>query len=368
MVQVQDKYRTPTIQEIPTVQVQDTHNSGNPDSSTAVFPTDFTKRRAHLRCMTQARAQLVPPGSDGLYHCVQRCVRRAFLCGLDRYTGRSFEHRKDWIEQRLRVLAECFAVSFHAYAIMSNHLHLVVQLAPGAAACWSDEDVAARWVRLFPRRDDTDEAIDVKCRRLLTDPERLLLIRSRLSDLSWLMRCLAEPIARRANREDACKGRFWEGRFKAQRLCDERALLAAMAYVDLNPIRADMARRLEDCTHTSVAVRMAHAGEAPDVVGNRLGPVMGVLQPPMQITNADYLQLLDWTGRQLAPGKRGRIIGVPPACLHEIDADPRRWTTRVRGIGSGYWRAVGSAEQLVDLALCVGQRWMKGLRFAERSG
>jgi REP element-mobilizing transposase RayT len=318
--------------------------------------------------MTQARAQLVPPGSDGLYHCVQRCVRRAFLCGLDRYTGRSFEHRKDWIEQRLRLLAECFAVSVHAYAIMSNHLHLVVQLAPTSAARWSDEDVASRWVRLFPPRDDTDEAVDVKCRRLLTDTERLQLIRSRLSDLSWLMRCLAEPIARRANREDACKGRFWEGRFKAQRLCDERALLAAMAYVDLNPIRADMAQSLADCTHTSVAARIAHASESQPILGNRLGPVMGVLQPPLPITNADYLQLLDWTGRQLAPNKRGRITGAPPACLHGIDICPQRWTTRVRGIGSGYWRAIGSAEQLVDLALCIGQRWLKGVGLAKRLG
>ena len=295
----------------------------------ASAPTDASARRFALTSLANAHAQRVPHFSTlTAYPDPLRAALLAEAAGADGITAHLREDRR--------------------------HIR--------------DEDVAARWVRLVPRRDDTDEAIDVKCRRLLTDPERLQLIRSRLSNLSWLMRCLAEPIARRANREDACKGRFWEGRFKAQRLCDERALLAAMAYVDLNPIRADMARCLEDCTHTSVAVRMAHAGEATHILGNRLGLVMGVLQPPMQITNADYLQLLDWTGRQLAPGKRGRIIGVPPACLHGISVDPRRWTTRVRGIGSGYWRAVGSAEQLVDLALCVGQRWMKGLRFAERLG
>ncbi len=318
--------------------------------------------------MTQPRSQLVPPGSDGAYHCVQRCVRRAFLCGVDVYTGESFEHRKRWVEKRLRLLGECFAVSLHAYAVMSNHLHLVVQLAPDAAAAWDAAEVAARWVRLFPPREDAAEAVEAKCRRLMADPERLQLVRGRLCDLSWLMRCLAEPIARRANREDGCKGRFWEGRFKAQRLCDERALLAAMAYVDLNPVRAGIAERLDDATHTSAAARLAQAGQTPDTLTKPLGPILGVLRPPLAISTADYLHLLDWTGRQLAPGKRGQITGDVPACLRRIDIDPTRWTTRVRGIGSGYWRAVGSAEALIALAEHIGQRWLKGLRLAGRLG
>ena len=312
--------------------------------------------------MTQARSQLVPPGSDGLYHCVQRCVRRAFLCGKDHYTGQSFEHRKIWIEQRLALLAECFAISVHAYAVMSNHLHLVVQLAPDTAAKWADMDVAARWVRLFPPRLGTIEAVEAKCRRLIDNPERLQLIRSRLSDLSWLMRCLAEPIARRANREDHCKGRFWEGRFKAQRLCDEHALLAAMAYVDLNPVRAGIAHGLEDSVHTSAAARMAQPPQTP---GAGLGPIMGVLQPPLVITTAEYLQLLDWTGGQLAPRKRGQITRNAPTCLRRLSIHPDGWTRRVRGVGSGYSRAVGSAGQLIELAMRIGQRWLKGLRFAD---
>ena len=185
--------------------------------------------------MTSARSTLIAPGSCGAYHCVQRCVRRAFLCGEDRYTGQSFEHRKDWVEQRLRLLAECFAVAIHAYAVMSNHLHLVLQLDPAWQADWSDADIAERWVRLFPPRVDSEAARTSKQTHLLQQPERLAVLRARLANLSWFMKCLAEPIARAANAEDGCKGRFWEGRFKAQVLCDERALLAAMAYVDLNP-------------------------------------------------------------------------------------------------------------------------------------
>ena len=80
------------------------------------------------------------------------------------------------------------------------------------------------------------------------------------------------------------------------------------------------------------------------------------------------LQLLDWTGRQLVPGKRGHITGPAPDCLQKIDNNHDRWTTRVRAIGSGYWRVVGSAEDLIELAKQIGQRWLKGLRLAERLG
>ncbi len=207
--------------------------------------------------MTQPRSQLMPVGASGAYHCVQRCVRRAFLCGIDDYTGRSFEHRKQWLEERIHLVAGCFAVSIHAYAVMSNHLHLVVQVDPSHAERWSDADVLERWLRLFPPRDISDEARARKSESILVNAERLATIRARLSNVSWFMRCLAEPIARRANREDGCSGRFWEGRFKSQLLCDERALLAAMAYVDLNPIRAGIAKTLQASRHTSAAPRGA---------------------------------------------------------------------------------------------------------------
>ena len=314
--------------------------------------------------MARPRSHIAPPDAAGAYHCVQRCVRRAFLCGIDRYTGQSFEHRKAWIESRIRLVGECFAVAIDAYAVMSNHVHLVLRIDPGIAAAWCDDEVASRWVRLFPPQENEDAAEEHKRQRLLSDPERIDILRRRLGSLSWLMRCLVEPVARRANREDGCKGRFWEGRYKCQALCDERALLAAMAYVDLNPIRAGMADTLEGSTHTSIAERISAATIEPIRLSQPIRPIIGNLRPSLALTTADYLHILDWTGRQLASGKRGRIKRNAPAILDVIDHGATRWAARVGAFGSGWHRAAGSAQDLIAIAERLGQRWMKGLRLA----
>ncbi|MCB1602124.1 MAG: hypothetical protein KDI66_19040 [Xanthomonadales bacterium] len=111
--------------------------------------------------MTYARSILIPTGSAGTFHCVSRRVRRAFLCGEDRLTGRSFEHRRQWVEDRIHQLADIFGVAVWGYAVMCNHprssrgqvLHVVVQTLPQAVARWSVNAVAARWMILFPRQD-----------------------------------------------------------------------------------------------------------------------------------------------------------------------------------------------------------------------
>ena len=311
--------------------------------------------------MTQARSQLIPIGSAGVYHCVQRCVRRAFLCGVDHYTQQSFEHRKTWVEDRLTLVAECFAVAIHAYAVMSNHLHVVMQLDPSATLTWSDEDVASRWVRLFPPREDTDEAQSFKARALIANPYRMAVIRYRLGNLSWLMKCLAEPIARQANAEDSCKGRFWEGRFKSQILCDDKALLAAMAYVDLNPIRAGMTKRLDHSRHTSVYQRMKELKQRPSKLNEKMKPIAGSLVAFLPIRLDDYIELVQWTGKQVRDDKRGAIPSNAPSVLKRFESKPERWATRVKAIGSGYWRVVGDAQDLIELAERLNQRWLKGI-------
>ncbi|MEO7935461.1 MAG: transposase [Dokdonella sp.] len=165
--------------------------------------------------MTTARSLLVDSESPGYYHCVSRWVRRAWLCGIDPYDGKSYEHRREWVEGRLLELAEIFAVGIYAYAVMSNHVHVVVRIDPNAAIEWTPEEVASRWVRLFPATADGEIdpiACQIKEQNLLGNAERLEICRQRLSSLAWFMRSLNEPIARRANQEDSCTGRFW-GRF-----------------------------------------------------------------------------------------------------------------------------------------------------------
>src|SRR5258708_4214069 len=206
------------------------------------------------------RKFLFDPSEVGVYHCISRCVRRAFLCGVDRFSGKNYDHRKQWIQDRLEFLAGQFGIDVLGFAVMSNHLHVVLRNRPDLVAAWTDEEVACRWWKLYPlRRDDDGQPAEPTASELAmtaSNPDRLQEIRARLSSLSWFMRAVAEPIARSANREDHCTGRFWEGRYKCQPILDESALAACLAYVDLNPIRARMATTPETSRFTSVHVRI----------------------------------------------------------------------------------------------------------------
>ena len=204
---------------------------------------------------TYARGQIVVEDMVGVYHCIARCVRRAFLCGIDPYTGQDYSHRKEWILDRLRDLAGLFAIEVCGYSVMSNHLHLVLRNRPDIAGQWSADEIAVRWCSVFPARDDaTGEPVEPgehDLAMLTANPERLAELRKRLGNLSWFMRCLCEKIAREANDEDGSSGRFWAGRFKSVALLDESAILACSIYVDLNPIRANLVTTPEESPYTS---------------------------------------------------------------------------------------------------------------------
>jgi REP element-mobilizing transposase RayT len=209
--------------------------------------------------MTIARSQLVDVGVTRYYHCISRCVRQAFLC------GEGVAHRKQWIEDRLEHLARQFAVSVCGFAVMDNHLHVLVRLDPSPARQWSDEEVVRRWLAVYPprnldlRKKKTDpRAVQAWVEQQCKDRKRVGVLRERLGNLGWFMKALKEPLARLANKEDGCQGTFWEGRYKSIAILDEEALLATCAYIDLNPLAAGMAATPETSRHTSVRQRLEH--------------------------------------------------------------------------------------------------------------
>ncbi len=211
--------------------------------------------------MTRARRELIALESTPYYHCISRCVRRAFLCGEDSLTGNNYEHRKIWVTDRLRELAGLFAIDICAYAVMSNHYHLVLRIDRRKAESWDDHMVIDRWAVLFKppllvlnyQKGLSQSDAEIRAAR-----ELVWKWRERLTDISWFMRCLNEHLARRPNEEDCCRGRFWEGRFKSQALLDEAAVLTCMSYVDLNPVRARLAETPETSEFTSIQQRIRH--------------------------------------------------------------------------------------------------------------
>jgi REP element-mobilizing transposase RayT len=311
--------------------------------------------------MGYPRHLYVPPGIPGIYHCVSRCVRRAFLCGKDPLTGRSFEHRKQWVEDRILTLAQSFAIAVHAYAVMSNHFHVVLETDPAVAQAWSDEETARRWLALSTSTAVTESALGARLAALLAQPERLAVLRERLGNLSWFMRYLNEPIARRANREDDCTGRFWEGRFACQALLDDAAVLGCMVYVDLNPVRAGLVATPEAGLHTSVR-RRARTPQSPL---RPLLPLASSIRSQLpSVTTEQYLALVDWTGRTLHPGHRGAAPTDAPPLLARLGLRPRQWLIQVPATESHYWRAIGGTEALLARAHSTGLKWLRGIGMA----
>jgi REP element-mobilizing transposase RayT len=302
--------------------------------------------------MPKPRKSLIAVESTPYYHCVARCVRRAFLCGVDTLTGQNYEHRRAWLEDRLLELPKVFAIDIAAYAIMSNHYHVILHINTDRAKSWSDYEIVERWHQLFNGTVLSQKYLknegELSKVEMLVFQETIDEWRSRLLDISWFMRILNEAVAREANTEDGCTGRFWEGRFKSQALLDEAALMACMAYVDLNPIRAKMATTPEKSDHTSIKKRCEKAVESsnPNHINQQeksLYPFVGnpkQNQPVgIQMKLSDYLELVDSTGRVLRKDKRGAISAGAEKILDRLDVDEDQWlemTTNFEGCFSSF--------------------------------
>jgi len=307
------------------------------------------------------------------YHCVSRCVRRAYLCGSDPITGKGYEYRRHWVEDKLLELASIFAVDICAYAIMSNHYHVVFHIDRETAESWSQAEVIDQWHQLFSdtlfsQRFSQGEELSTAQQRLLNkDVEEWRL---RLMNISWFMRILNETIARKANKEDGCTGRFWEGRFKSQALLDEPALAACLAYVDLNPVRAGMANTPEESDHTSIQKRLSKAQTAaqpnhPQQQESQLliftGNPKENMQKGLPFRLTDYLELVDWTGRILREGNRGAIPKNTPPILGRLNIETKHWLYLTKNFESPFKGLVGSVEKLKQVCEKLGYERTPGI-------
>ena len=322
--------------------------------------------------MTQPRKQLVSVSDTPYYHVVSRCVRRAYLCGHDPLTGISYEHRRQWIENRIRILSSIFSIDICAYSVMSNHFHLVVKILPDEIDQLSNEDVAERWCSLFkgPILVQRWQAGEPLCSaELQTVDDCIKLYRKRLASLSWFMRCLNEPIARQANKEDLCTGHFWESRFKSQALLSEEAVLSCMAYVDLNPVRADMASTPEASEYTSIKERIKPEFDpglaAQEQIGHQSLLRFTIAAKPLArfegnekngqqngilFSLVDYLELVDFTGRMIRPDKRGAIPDNLPPILERMGIDLETWHTNTTEFDSIYYKRFAKPRERKGLA------------------
>ena len=326
--------------------------------------------------MTRARETLISLEATPYYHCISRCVRRAWLCGEDPYTGQNFEHRRQWVLDRLHQLTDIFAIDICAYAIMSNHYHVVLHVDADKAKNWSDEQVILQWNQLYKGHLLADRYL---AGEVMTKVEWVALSdlieewRHRLHDISWFMRCLNEHLARRANEEDRCQGRFWEGRFKSQALLDEGALLTCMSYVDLNPIRAGIVDTPESSDFTSIQERIeshlqqervskAKRSETrerkklyPFVRSKGNGPLNGI-----DFDELDYLRLVDWTGRAIRNGKKEAIPDELAPVLERVGLNPDLWLKSVNCYQRHYFTVLGALDRIKAYAEAQNKRWLRG--------
>jgi REP element-mobilizing transposase RayT len=316
--------------------------------------------------MPQSRKTQVSLIDTPYYHCVSRCVRRSFLCGMDKYTGQSYEHRRGWVEERLLFLSSVFSIGICAYAVMSNHTHVVICVDKDMAESWSMEEVVRRWHQLYQGTllSQKYQREDILSKgELISLEETVTIYRQRLYNISWLMRNLNEYIAREANKEDGCTGRFWEGRFKSQALLDESAVLACMAYVDLNPIRAKMEVTLETSKHTSIQHRIQALikGEQPKNLMRFVGNHRQDMPKGIAYSLIDYCELVDCTGRCIREDKASYIEQHHNPILKRLNLDTEQWLTLTTEFEQHFSTAVGSEHMLQQFKHHTNHQRIRGM-------
>jgi hypothetical protein len=312
--------------------------------------------------MARPRSLKMSPDQSGVYHVLSRCTRRAFLLGGEH------EHRKQWLVDELATLLPTFAIDLLGYAIMSNHLHLVLRSRPDQAAAWSPEYVACQGMAVMPIRtgiaDGKLPVTNALVDRMSQQADWVSEYRDRLASISWLMRLVKQRVARRANVEDGCTGHFWESRFASVPLLDWGAILACMVYVDLNPHRAgivELPERAVYCSirpHLELSVKKSGRNLAQQVVPLTATQHFDVGRgcvPKAALTTEAYKAMIAATvGRRL----HGAAAVDFEAILQQHGFDGSAWHEQMSQPGQFQSGAVGSHESRQRHAQRIGKKWI----------
>ena len=308
------------------------------------------------------------------YHCISRCVRRAFLCGQDDKTGRTFDHRKTWLVDLMHQLAQYFSIRICAYAVMSNHYHLVLFVDVDEALGWSHQEVTIRWAGLFPMSKaqtylEAGINFDDLKQNHINDINRW---RDQLVDISWFMLKLNETIARKANKEDECTGHFWESRYKSQALLDDSALLTCMAYVDLNPIRAGISKTPEQSDFTSIQQRIQtyqNRQQLPESMcqfedENRQSQED---KQPLPCTQLDYFELVDTTGRLVHIEKKGALPSHLKPILERLNIKSESWEETITNLSQSFFHFMGRPSSIENCMTEFNKTRIQGLKQSKQA-
>ena len=337
-----------------------------------------------------ARREIVRDGEPGIYHCFSRCVRRAFLMGRDPLSGKDLNHRRQWLIDRLILLAANFMIDVAFHAILANHFHVVLRTNPRLVKRLGSLEVARRWLRVYPGKRVLDgnwiEPTEQQIQELAKDKKKLKRIRKRLASVSWFMSALKEYMARRCNLEDQCRGAYFESRYGCRAIESDEAVLITGIYNDLNQIRAGEALTPEESTCCSVWYRiqaqlqagrseenrhdrwLATLSLAPDQLGDvpSAGGYRSSDKGLLPMTLNDYLKLLDFSGRQIREGKQGAIPADLEPILTRLGIVPDLFLHAVEKFTKWFRRFAGNTDDFVERAQEIGRKSLHGISHARR--
>lgn len=325
------------------------------------------------------RKELVASGQVSVFHTVNQCLAPAQLAGADRKSGESLEHRRKFIIDRLQLQSELLCVEVLAFAVEPHRIQMVLRTRPDLVKQLTETEIARRYLGAIPPKHGFDQVIEppttAEVRALVADRALLARARTRLSDLSWFVSQISESVARNSNRESGAEGKFWEGRFTCRPILDEHGLALAASHVDLAPVLSGEATTAAGCKGTSLAVRLqaARAGSPAWVcsIAAEPGRKAEARRPPrvpagriagLEISDAEYREVLEWTCKELQSKVPGRFPSHLTEEFISLELSPDSWLRLIREFQEIYKRVVGAPSTLDKLIRKTGRQHLQGAK------